>query len=278
MLQPTRHILPFLSTVVLLACNASNDRDGAPAATADLSSDSFGERLELDEPALAQRIAEAATAQVLSNQANDPNHVAKRDAHPKAHGCVTASFVVNDDLPADLRVGTFQPGKHYDAWVRFSNGSQTDDQKLDARGMAIKLLGVDGQRVLEGEDPSARTHDLVLTNHHTFFIENLSDYVGFMEAVTDKGNPVSFFISWNPFDWHLREAYLAYQFTSQPISSPLSSRYWSATPYALGNNVVKYSAVPCGGVDSSGEHANDPNYLRDALEEGSRESPRVSTS
>lgn len=70
---------------------------------------------------------------------------------------------------------------------------------------------------LAGEDPGARTHDFVLSNHHTFFVTNLADYVRFMETVAEKGNPLSFFISWNPFDMHLREAWLARKFTTQPI-------------------------------------------------------------
>ena len=46
-----------------------------------------------------------------------------RDAHPKAHGCVTATFRVEDDLrfevergrTVDLARGAFRPGAAYDA-------------------------------------------------------------------------------------------------------------------------------------------------------------------
>lgn len=44
----------------------------------------------------------------------------------------------------------FLPGKTYQAWIRFSNGSkdaQQADIKKDARGMAIKLLGVPGEKL-----------------------------------------------------------------------------------------------------------------------------------
>jgi hypothetical protein len=226
---------------------------------------SHGEVLEPNEAALIADVVEAATKQVLQSRDASPDRVAKRDAHPKAHGCVTGSFAVNTDLPVNLRVGTFQPGARYDAWIRFSNGSQADDRENDARGMAIKVIGVEGERLLQNEDPSARTHDFLLSNHHTFFLSNITDYVGFMQTVTEKGNPISFFLSWNPFDMHLRAAWLARKFVTQPISSPLTSRYWSATPYALGDQVVKYSAVPCGGADTSGEHPDDAGYLAAAM-------------
>ena len=41
------------------------------------------------------------------------------------------------------------------------------------------------------------------------------------------------------------------------------------TPYALGSStVVKYSAIPCGGADTSGAHADDANYLSAAMKSG----------
>lgn len=254
--------------LLAVACGAPEEVESGEANLSTTAVDAFGEQLEENEAETIDRIAAAARQQVEDSMRSDPSGVARRDAHPKAHGCVTGSFAVNRDLPAELRVGTFQPGKTYDAWIRFSNGSQADDRDNDARGMAIKLLGVDGARLLGGEDPGARTHDLVLSNHHTFFIAKLGDYVKFMETVANKGNPLSFFFeSWNPFNWHIREALLARAFTKQPISNPVTSRYFSVTPYTYGDRVVKYSATPCGGADTSGDHADDPHYLAAALKQ-----------
>ncbi|HSO36348.1 MAG TPA: catalase family protein [Labilithrix sp.] len=257
-----------IGPVVLAACSSPADPEVASDDAA-LSIDArLGEVREPNEAALVKGVAEAATSQLSQAREESADKVARRDAHPKAHGCVTGSFAVNADVPEDMRVGTFQPGKRYDAWVRFSNGSQKDDRKDDARGMAIKLLGVEGERLLTGEEPTAHTHDLVLTNHHTFFITNVADYVKFMQTVTEKGNPLSFFFSLNVFDLHLREAWLARQFTTQPISSPLTSRYFSATPYKLGSQAVKYAVTPCKGADTSGNHEDEDNYLGAALKKG----------
>lgn len=257
-------VLSMLLLAGIAACAAPAD-DEAETLAADLSVDAaLGEVAEEDEAALVKKIADEASAQ-LANAHRNAGGVAKRDAHPKAHGCVTASFAVAEDIPADMRVGTFVPGKSYDAWIRFSNGSQADDRENDARGMAIKVMGVEGPRLLTNEDPGARTHDFVLSNHHTFFLDNLADYVRFMETVTTKGNPISFFLSWNPFDLHLRAAWLARKFTPQPLSDPLTSRYWSVTSYALGRRPVKYSATPCEGTDTSGEHADAADYLGQAM-------------
>jgi catalase len=248
------------------ACSASDTDEAATAEAAIGIEPQLGESLEANEDAMIREVAQAASSQVKRTPPD--MKVAKRDAHPKAHGCVTAKFKVSDRIPGDLAVGTFQPGKTYDAWVRFSNGGKEDDRERDARGLAIKLLGAPGtNRLLATEGAGATTHDIVLTNHHTFFLRNLADYTKFMKAATEKANPLSFFISLNPFDFHinLRELILAGSFTGQPISNPLTSPYWSATAYKLGNQAVKYKATPCGGADRSGDHADDQHYLRTAL-------------
>lgn len=249
-----------------MAACASEATEDDSESSADGVTEGF-ETVPADEATLNQEIARAASAQVRKALENSPDGVARRDAHPKAHGCVRGSFQVDDDLPETLAVGTFSPGAQYDAWVRFSNGAQADDRSNDARGMAIKLIGVDGDKLLDDER-DAVTHDFVLSNFHTFFIETAKQYVEFMQTVEEKGNPLSFFFSLTSFNFHPIAAYRAREFTTQPISNPLTSRYWSVTPYLLGDDqAVKYSAIPCGGADTSGEHADDEHYLRTAMKE-----------
>lgn len=44
--------------------------------------------------------------------------------------------------------------------------------------MAIKLMGVEGQKLLEGEK-DARTQDFLLITHDAFFIKDAKDYLEF---------------------------------------------------------------------------------------------------
>src|SRR5215831_11022699 len=91
---------------------------------------------------------------------------AHRDAHPKAHGCVKAEFTVEDDLPLDLQHGVFVPGAKYPALIRFSSADphpNRDDRCPDVRGMAIKLLGVEGPKLL-ADEVAERTQDFLLIN------------------------------------------------------------------------------------------------------------------
>ncbi len=76
---------------------------------------------------------------------------ALRGQHPKTLGCVRAEFVIEPDLPEHLRVGVFAEARRFLAVVRFSNGHHSDDRRGDIHGVAIKLLDVDGEKLLPDE-------------------------------------------------------------------------------------------------------------------------------
>jgi Catalase len=112
----------------------------------------------------------------------DEKPVVKRGQHPKHHGCVRAEFIIEPDLPQDLRVGLFAEPKTYQAWVRLSNGSQRDDRKADAHGMAIKLVGAAGPKVLEGHEQET-TQDFLMVDNPVFFLRDAIAYGVFVDAM-----------------------------------------------------------------------------------------------
>jgi len=60
--------------------------------------------------------------------------------------------VDNSNLPEELRLGMFSTIKNYNAWVRYSNNDHQPlrkDKGFDLRGVAIKVMGVDGEKVLQ---------------------------------------------------------------------------------------------------------------------------------
>lgn len=189
----------------------------------------------------------------------------RRDAHPKAHGCVRAEFRVEPDVPDKLRHGLFQTPKNYDAWIRFSAGSPyiQNDSRPDIHGMAIKLLGVPGQKLLEDER-TATTQDFLLANNPVYFIRDLPDYARFASAVA-KSKLVRFFFGWNPNKWRIRELWILIMANLHRVTNPLTVRYWSQTPYALGPRVIKFSTRPL--CPSAQMHATTtgPNFLQDAM-------------
>ncbi len=190
---------------------------------------------------------------------------ARRDAHAKAHGCVRARFRVNETLPAELRQGVFQEGRVYRSWIRYSNGAgrAAKDSEGDARGMAIKLLGAPGPKLADDEKAA---QDFLLIDSPVFFVRNAADYVEFSEAVAAK-KPASFFMrGFNPFRWRFHELRAALAILRKKPADPLDLRYWSATPYLLGDaGPVKYSARPCAAAPAGKPDGKNPNFLRDAM-------------
>jgi hypothetical protein len=190
---------------------------------------------------------------------------AHRDAHAKAHGCVRAQFRVNEHLPPELRQGVFQEGREYRSWIRYSNGSgrAAKDSEGDGRGMAIKLLGVQGPKL---SDDEKATQDFLMINAPVFFVRDAADYVEFSKAAA-AGKPFSFFIhGLNPFRWRFRELRNALTLIRKRTDNPLDIRYWSLAPYMLGESgPMKYSARPCAAAPLEKTDRKNPNYLRDAM-------------
>ena len=196
------------------------------------------------------------------------SHVA-RGAHAKAHACVKAYFKINNDIEPELRQGLFsETGKQYKAWIRLSNGhfdlSNTDDNKDDARGFALKVLEPTGIP-LQVAANNIPTQDFLLTNSTVFFASDIKDY---NELVAAPDQFLKFFFpSWNPFDWRLKELKLAKQTLTPPPESLLWPDYFSITPYKLGELNVKYKVQSCSAKNNIEINADqsEPDFLRQRL-------------
>ncbi|RTL32824.1 MAG: catalase [Burkholderiales bacterium] len=251
----TSHLRPSWATPSLQAvCAAALMAALAPAswaATAVATPNADGEVIPADEPAAIAAVTNSIKASVQAGF--DKNGHAYRDAHRKAHGCVQARFTVLGKLPAKLAQGLFATPRSYDAVVRFSNGSGSsqDDHSPDGRGMAVKVLGVSGPKLLDDE-PNASTQDFLMINHPVFFVRNASDYVAFQK------NTVSFLLT------HLHEAGIIIAIGAHSMTNPLNARYWSMVPYKLGTEQMKYSARPCAG-GTFYDQSNSADRLRENL-------------
>jgi catalase len=224
-------------------------------------------------------IAQLVASSVESvNGARDPNDARdpgpppfRRDVHAKAHGCVRADVTVDPKIPYALRSGVFAtPGKAYRAWIRFSSGN-TDiqqDNKWDARGMAMKLTGVEGATLLPG--PDAGTQDFIMINSPVFFIRNVAEYAKFARLLAD-GNRFGYFFngySPNPYTWHLRDMILALKTLKRAPSSLLHEQYYSLTAYQLGSSLaIKFSARPCTTQAVARVDRSSDNFLREEMRE-----------
>ena len=189
----------------------------------------------------------------------------RRDAHPKHHGALRAELVVEPNLPPALAVGVFRSPRSYPAWVRFSNGSGTvqADHLRDGRGIAIKLMDVDGPKLMGDE---ARTQDFLFINHDVFAVKDASDYVELFRIIERDGAPTKFFLSANPFKWHLKELANANKIRVQ-VSNMLTLRYFTMTPYLMGDTPAKFSMRPQVLANTGAPPNSAPDYLRHVMAE-----------
>ncbi len=118
----------------------------------------------------------------------DPNDTRRveppvpRGQHPKHHGCVHAEFTIEKVIPQEFRFGVFGRLKTtFPAWIRFSNARTHDDREKGGHGMAIKLMKVEGEKLLAGQEHE-QTQDFLLLDSPTFFIKNAIEFAEFDAA------------------------------------------------------------------------------------------------
>jgi catalase len=169
-------------------------------------------------------------------------------------GTTNAEFQVLPDIPEDLRVGLFQPGKSYPAYVRFSNASSFEQPDLayDLRGIAIRV------RTSEGSEATDKDHDFLMTSAPVSHARNALQFMVFAGAGARAGQPA---MLWRMRGWRLvasiartarrlgfREAVrivlTLQKQTSHHVASLASEHYWSRAPFAFGPVAVKFKVEP----------------------------------
>jgi len=221
------------------------------------------ESVPADEAQATAQIAEMLSARVAKGK--ELTGTARRDAHAKAHGCVRAEFKVDAQLPQAFNQGVFLAGRAYPSWIRFSNGSggYAPDSVGDARGMAIKLMGVPGRKLAEDEQS---TQDFLFINYPVFFVRNAADYVKFVRAASAGHLWRFFFPSLNPARWRFHEMRIGRAIQRQKTADLLALRYWSMTPYLMGKSgPAKFSIRPCAPVPKAKLVSKSPDLLREAM-------------
>jgi hypothetical protein len=281
-LLPPHSILPMFAVllsglVLLTACSTPEEglvpiaghAGTQPKTASNIVYDAaLGELPWPEEEAATQAITES-IEQTIKTRYMD-NLPARRDVHAKAHGCVLADFQVDDMLRDEHQHGVFQAGARYQAWIRFSNGGSdpsVDDREGDGRGMAVKLLGVPGAKLLPDE---SHTQDFLMINHPVFFIDDPQKYLSLIEARRSSGLWARLSAL---FLLGIEGSIIAAKINGKTIANPLYSRYWSTVPYQLGSGsnrrAMKYSAKPCGEMNNTppSDQSQDHNYLRAAMQQ-----------
>ena len=124
------------------------------------------ERPDGDEAKTTQALI--ATLRYINEKTFADGGHAIRSVHAKTHGILQGYLEVDTGLPSDLAQGLFAKPGRYPVVMRFSTipGDILDDSVSTPRALAIKVIGVEGER-LEGSERDV-TQDFVLNDGPAF--------------------------------------------------------------------------------------------------------------
>jgi len=201
----------------------------------------------------------------LSRQEKTFHHgdLARRALHGKSLGTVAAKFRVRE-LAKELQVGLFAQAKTYDALIRFSNGglsAKAPDLLPNIRGMALKISGVDGEKVLIG---AANEQDFIMANFPTFFVSTAKQML-----MLFQGKILPLLIEKPEIPLVTLAA------SGRLIRSLLTLDYYGQMPHCFGERPCKYALLWQSKMAARSKVKNnyfDKDYLRHNLSSSLKES------
>ena len=218
-----------------------------------------------DEDARFERYAQRFVALQQRNRANGR---VGRALHHKGHGVYEASLEIAGDLPEHARHGLFARPATYEALVRFSNGAGKvqADKVADVRGIAIKVLGVEGDKVLS---PGPTQDFLAILSSATPF-RTADEFVAVVWGT--RSAPLALFRLVGSLG--LRAFPLVKKLVAglkQPPASLATKRFFSALPIQCGPYAARFSLTP---TDEAGDAVGaGPDFHAEAIAERLRRGP-----
>ena len=206
---------------------------------------------------------------------------AVRSVHAKAHGVFEGELTVAPGLPPELAQGLFASPGTYKVVMRLSTqpGDILDDAVSAARGMAVKVLNVSGERLPDGE--GEQSQNFVLASDPAFAAPDAKKFLGSLKqlaATTDKAEWAKKALSatFRGIEDVLEsvggQSAMLKSMGGVPITHPLGDSYYSQTPFRFGDYIAKFALVPVSQnlTQLTGDRVN-VNDRPDALREVVRE-------
>ncbi|WP_213878756.1 catalase family protein [Pseudomonas sp. dw_358] len=235
------------------------------------------EQIPDDEAQTSQELAETLHS-ILETTFKDNGH-AHRSVHAKSHGLLYGHLTVLDNLPTHLAQGAFaKPGTVALALRLSTNpGDILDDKVSTPRGLAIKLIGVEGPR-LPGSEADV-TQDFVMQNAKAFTAPTPKAFLKTLKLLaktTDKGPGLK-----KAFSAVLRGVESAVEAVGgesptlkslggHPQTHILGETFYSVVPFLYGPYYAKLSVVPVAPelkalTDQHVDFGDNPDGLRAAV-------------
>ena len=239
-------------------------------------STTWKEKLEPGERDLFERFARdvlMARQTEISRRTGEP---VQRALHMKIHAGLMAEFQVLPDLPEHARFGVFSEPRVFPAVVRFSNGESfsAPDQQPQPRGIAIKLVGVPGPKLLE-DQKEAVTQDFLATSHSvTSAVRDVRQFIAFMESDIEAETSrlprlqQAFILSrkLGVFETARILTALVRTVALVKVNSLATEHYFTPAPIKFGPYAVKFTVrPPSEGTKPASEHRPTDDFLREEL-------------
>ena len=195
-----------------------------------------------DEPARFERYAEM-LATIQRKRAT--RGVPARALHAKSNLGVLAELEVLAELPADAKLGMFATPATYRALVRYSNGAarRQPDRRPDVRGIAVKVLGVPGRKVIPGME-DATTQDFLAIRTPATPVRDAAEFIELVRAAQTPALLPFRLIGRLGFSRALAVIKGALAGFKVPTAPLAATTYYSALPIAFGPYAVQYVFRP----------------------------------
>ena len=216
---------------------------------------------------------------ILERTADDGGH-AVRSVHAKSHGILGGILAIDADLPPELAQGLFARSGRHKVVMRMSTnaGDILPDTVSLPRGLAIKVLDVDGERLPNAE---GTTQDFIMVNGKVFQAPTADAFLKSLKLLaktTDRMEGMK--VAASTILRGVNKALMTVGVESTTIGSlggapnvdPLGETYYSLTPFRYGDYIAKFSVKPIAPkltaltgreIKASGDH---PNAIRETVQ------------
>ena len=186
----------------------------------------------------------------------------ERVLHVKAHVGVVGNLTILAQDPHRVGVFSGDPAS-YPVYVRFSNsaGRRQSDGAPDARGIALKLVGVEGPKLIPGLE-KARTQDFLFISDPAIAFRNPEEFMTFVRASKDGPLPLlpRFF---SGFGLSRGFPLLKRLLGASKVASFATHAFYTAVPISFGTTAAKLALFPLAPAETPPAHG--PDALRQDL-------------
>jgi hypothetical protein len=212
-------------------------------------------------PGEEERFARYAAQLRQMQQRNAGGNKAARALHAKGVAVARAELEILGGLPAQASQGLFAQPRRYNAYVRFSNGAskRQSDKVGDVRGMAVKVLGVSGPKVLADAD----TQDFLAIQTPATPFRTADEFVSVVLAAATPA--LALFRILGAVGFTRTVQILKRVTAGKPTATLAGTTFYSALPIRIGPYAARFAFFPLQAMDAPLPAQRSDTYLGDDL-------------